>query len=373
MADAVHGAPFGSDQDRPFDKDRANGIDLFSKQGQMKALFYILYGADDFSLKEELEKIKAGLDDGDSLASNATVFEGNQVRLNQLMDACMAMPFLGSHRLVIVEGLLGRFGKRETKRDKGGKEERLALKKSAAFKEWAALKERVAEMPPTTVLILIDGDIKRDNALLKQISSVASVKEFAHIKWTALQNWIQRRVKEQGGKVSPQAVKMLASLVGENLWVMASEIEKLLIYTSGRSIEEKDVNAVVSHARETSVFTMVDALIEGRAPTAALLLHQLLQQGATAPYLIVMITRQLRILVQAKELSQNAASMAEIKGMLGLTSDYVLTKALEQSNRYSMRRLEQVYHKLLDTDLSIKKGISTGEVALDFLVAELCA
>jgi len=86
-----------------------------------------------------------------------------------------------------------------------------------------------------------------------------------------------------------------------------------------------------------------------------------------------MITRQLRILVQAKELSQNAASMAEIKGMLGLTSDYVLTKALEQSNRYSMRRLEQVYHKLLDTDLSIKKGISTGEVALDFLVAELCA
>ena len=294
----------------------------------MKALFYILYGADDFSLKEEVDRVKAGLDDGDSLASNTTIFEGNQVRLNQLMDACMAMPFFGSHRLVIVEGLLGRFGKRETRRDKGGKEERLALKKSAAFKEWVALKERVAEMPPTTVLILIDGDIKKDNALLKQISSVASVKEFAHIKWAALQNWIQRRVKEQGGKVSPQAVKMLASLVGKNLWVLSSEIEKLIIYTSGRSIEEKDVREVVSHARETSVFAMVDALIEGRAPTAASLLHQLLQQGATAPYLIVMITRQLRILVQAKDLSQSAASMAEIKGRLGLTSDYVLTLSL---------------------------------------------
>ena len=319
----------------------------------MKALFYILYGADDFSLKEELERVKAGLGDRDSLASNTTVFEGQRLGLNQLMDACMAMPFLGSHRLIIVEGLLGRF--------KGGNG------------EWAALKERVADMPPTTVLILIDGDIKRENALLKQISSVASVKEFANIKGAALQNWIQRRVKEQGGDMSPQAVRLIASLVGENLWVLASEIEKLLIYTSGRSIEEKDVKAVVSHAREANVFAMVDALIEGRAPTAASLLHQLLQEGETAPGLLWMITRQLRMLVQAKELSRRGASMAEIKGRLGSTSDYVLTKALKQSDRYSMQRLEQVYHKLLDTDLSIKKGVWKGDLALDFLVAELCA
>ncbi|MCK4723113.1 MAG: DNA polymerase III subunit delta, partial [Dehalococcoidia bacterium] len=144
-------------------------------------------------------------------------------------------------------------------------------------------------------------------------------------------------------------------------------------YTSGRRIDVGDVREVVSYARETSVFAMVDALIEGRAPTAASLLHQLLQQGAPAPYLVVMITRQLRMLVQAKELSRRGASMAEIKGRLGLTSDYVLTKALEQSNRYSMKRLEQVYHKLLDTDLSIKKGVWKGDLALDLLVAELCA
>ncbi len=314
---------------------------------------YILFGADDFSIKEEVEKIKAGLGDRDSLAYNTTVFEGQRLGLNQLMDACMAMPFLGSHRLVIAEGLLGRF--------KGGNT------------EWVALKERVVDMPPTTVLILIDGSIKRDNALLRKLEAVASVKEFPLLKGTALQEWIQRRAKEKGGNMSPQAVRLIASLVGENLWVLASEIEKLLLYTLGRRIDVGDVREVVSYAREASVFAMVDALIEGRSPTAASLLHQLLQQGASAPYLIVMITRQLRMLVQAKELSRRGASMAEIKGRLGLTSDYVLTKAIEQSNRYSMKRLEQVYHKLLETDLSIKKGVWKGDLALDLLVAELCA
>jgi DNA polymerase-3 subunit delta len=269
------------------------------------------------------------------------------------MDACLAMPFLGSHRLIIVEGLLGRF-------EEGGE-------------EWLALKEQVATMPQTTVLVLVDGQIKRGNALLRGLAPLASVKEFPLLKGAALEGWIRKRVARGGGTISPQAVRLLATQVGENLWVLASEIEKLLLYTLGRRIEEGDVRGVVSYAREASVFSMVDALVEGRASRAATLIHQLLQEGVTAPYLLVMITRQLRLLLQAKELSLKGMAVSEIKKRLGLASDYTLTKALEQSKRYSMRRLEQVYRKLLETDLSIKRGIWKGELALDLLVAELCA
>lgn len=323
-------------------------------------MFYILFGPDEFSLREELERIKDGLGDRESLASNTTTFEGKQVSLNQLMDACIALPFLGSHRLIIVEGLLARFdGDRlELKKGKGG--------------EWGEFEKKVGGMPPSTVLILIDGQIKKGNALLKRLAPLASVKEFPLLKGAALGEWILGRVKEGQGTISPEAVRMLASLVGENLWVLASEIEKLLLYTAGRRIDEGDVKTVVSYAREANVFTMVDALIEGRAARAAPLLHQLLQEGDTAPYLLVMITRQLRLLVQSKELSLQGFAPAEVKARLALTSDYVLNKALEQGRRYSMERLEQVYRKLLETDLSIKRGLWRGELALDLLIADLC-
>lgn len=314
-------------------------------------MLYILFGADDFSLREELEKIKEGLGDKELLASNTTVFEGHQLKLGQLVDVCSAMPFFGSHRLVIVEGLLGRFGEGEGR----------------------SLKDVVGGMPETTVLVFIDGQIKRDNPLLKELAPQAKVKEFPLLRGAALSGWIQRRVAKGSGTISPQAVRLLAALVGENLWVLASEIEKLLLYTYGRRIEEGDVKEVVSYAREASVFAMVDALIEGRASTAARLLHQLLQEGATAPYLLFMITRQLRLLVQAKELTLKGVPASLIKDRLGLASDYTLTKALEQSKRYSMGRLEQVYRKLLETDLAIKRGKWKGELALDLLVAELCA
>jgi DNA polymerase-3 subunit delta len=324
-------------------------------------MFYILFGPDEFSLREELERIKDGLGDRESLASNTTIFEGKQVGLNQLMDACIALPFLGSHRLIIVEGLLARFEGDRGELKKGDKG------------EWGELQKRVDGMPPSTVLILVDGQIKKGNALLKGLAPLASVKEFPLLKGAALGGWIRERVKEGKGTISPEAVRMLASLVGENLWVLASEIEKLLLYTMGRRIDEGDVKQVVSYAREANVFTMVDALIEGRAARAAPLLHQLLQEGDTAPYLLVMITRQLRLLVQSKELSLQGFSAAEVKARLALTSDYVLNKALEQGRSYSMGRLEQVYRKLLETDLSIKRGLWKSELALDLLVAELCA
>ncbi len=314
-------------------------------------MVYILFGADDFSLREELEKIKEGLGDKELLAYNTTIFEGHQLKLSQLVDVCSAMPFFGSHRLVIVEGLLGRFEEGDGR----------------------SLKDVVGGMPETTVLVLIDGQVKRDNPLLKELAPQAKVKEFPLLRGAALREWIQRRVAKGSGTISTQAVRLLAALVGENLWVLASEIEKLLLYTYGRRIEEGDVREVVSYAREASVFTMVDALIEGRASTAARLLHQLLQEGATAPYLLVMITRQLRLLVQAKELSLKGVPASLIKDRLGLASDYTLTKALQQSRRYSMGRLEQVYRKLLETDLAIKRGIWKGELALDLLIAELCA
>ena len=336
-------------------------------------MLYVLHGNDDFSLREEMQRIKAGLGESDSLASNTTVFDGQRVGVNQLTDACVAMPFLGEHRLVVVEGLLSRFEKRDRNRGRSGEGAEPASKKKAGLGEWSALAERVRGMPPTTVLILVDGEIRKDNILLKELAPLAEVKAFAGPRGDTLQRWIQHRVAEKGSTISPQASRLLASFVGENLWVLFSEIEKLALFTAGRGIDVEDVETLVSHAREASVFAMVDALIERRAGAAATLLHQLLDDGAAPPFLLSMVTRQLRMLVQVRELKRDGASTAQIKATLGVRSDYALTKAVEQAGHYSTARLEEVYGRLLETDLSIKRGMWKGDVALDLLIAGLCA
>lgn len=334
-------------------------------------MFYILHGPDDFSLREELERIKGGLGDREALASNTTYFEGKQVGLNQLMDACMALPFLGTHRLIIVEGLLSRSSNYSKGNDADESEESQGRKKGKG--EWKGLKDCIPGMPPSTVLVLVDGEVNKTSALFRGLTPLAEVREFPLRRGRALADWIRERVRQGGGTISSDAVSMLATMVGENLWVLASEIEKLLIYTAGRGIDREDVEEVVSYARESNVFAMVDAIIEGRSAKAASLLHLSIEEGAAAPYLLFMITRQLRMLVQAKELSLQRCRRAEIKSQLGITQDWVLDKVLEQGHHYSMERLEHVYRQLLETDRCIKRGVMRGEMALDLLIADLCA
>ena len=78
------------------------------------------------------------------------------------------------------------------------------------------------------------------------------------------------------------------------------------------------------------------------------------------------------MIVRARELRSQRKTKIEIQNRLGLTSEFALRKTLEQAGRYSLPRLKEVYHHLLETDLSIKTGKYDAELALNILVAELC-
>ena len=110
-------------------------------------MLYVLYGEDDFSLREALAEIKQGLGDKELLATNTTVLQGQNLTLQQLIITCDTLPFLAPRRLVIVEGLLSRFETQD-------KEKRAAKPKDS---EWQSFKEYLNRMPGSTVLILADG------------------------------------------------------------------------------------------------------------------------------------------------------------------------------------------------------------------------
>ena len=326
-------------------------------------MLYMLVGNDDFSLRQSLEEIKAGIGDPALLAANTTMLDGQKLTIDQLSAACEAMPFLAEKRLIIVSGLLERF---ELKRKPGSQK-----KITRVTDEYKLLAARICEAPSSTVLVLIDGSIKSSNPLFRELSTKAVVKSFPFLRDTKLRQWIQERVKDGGGSISPQAVDLMATLVGSDLWIMANEINKLILFTSGRRIEEEDVREVVSYAQQTSVFAMIDAIFDFKAGIAEQLLHQLLQRGAAPAYILSMLSRQAQLLVRAKELQNQGKQRVEIQNRLGLSAEFALRKTLEQAGRFSSARIMDMYRKLLEADLAIKTGKYDGELALNILIAEL--
>jgi DNA polymerase-3 subunit delta len=308
-------------------------------------MLYILYGQDDFSLHQAVEKIKADLGDRETVAANTISLEGRHLTLDELRNKCDTAPFLCSHRLVIVEGLLGRFDVKQSKtRSRKGKS--------------------------GTVLVLVDKEVYDNNPLLKKLSSVAEVRTFPLLRGKDLKTWIRQRVKEEGGDITPQAVNLLAELIGGDLWAMDGEIQKLLLYSRERPVSEDDVRQLVSSIQEANIFALVDAVAEDRAELAQRILHRLYDDGVAPTYILTMITRQFRLIAQARDLGKGLSRL-QIQDRLGLKSSYSLDKTLSQAKLYDFERVKRAYDKLLETDLAIKTGQYSDRLALELLVTEL--
>jgi len=199
-------------------------------------MLYILHGEDDYSLQQWLKQIKQGAATPDLLSANTTVLDGEQVSSAQLNTVCETVPFLSEKRLVIVNGLLERF---EAKgKSRGNKKKKPAVERE---NELDTLAKNLANLPDSTEVVLVDEKITTNNPLLKELSAAAQIKHFPLLKGRELRPWIQQRVSAEGGTISPQAVDLLAALIGNNLWIMSSEINKLVLLNGSRRIEETGV------------------------------------------------------------------------------------------------------------------------------------
>ena len=337
-------------------------------------MLYILTGEDDFSLTRALDEIKQETGDPAALAMGTTTLDGKEVSPEHLKNVCETVPFMFGKRLVIVVGLLARFdpGNRP-RRQRGSKQtndqaDKLLQQALEKRKLFVACFEK---LPESTIAVLIEDKISGANPLFKELTSKATIKTFPPLKGATLSKWAQSRITAEGSSIAPKALTLLTRLVGSDLWAMTGEIDKLILFAKDRRIEEEDIKTMVGYAQQTTVFVMIDAILDFKAELAEQLLQKLLQSGSAPPQLLTMLARQVQLIVRAKDLKARRTPSTEIQSKLGISQEFILTKTLEQAGRFSLPRLKEVYHRILETDLSIKTGQYDPELALTILVAEV--
>jgi DNA polymerase-3 subunit delta len=324
-------------------------------------MFYIFHGRDELSRTETLAKLRDQMGDPSLADLNTTVLDGDSLTLGELQQVCDSLPFMSDRRLVIVHNYLSRLGG--------------VGKRSGKGTPLGALAEYLPTMPDSARLFFVENEtLSKDHPILKlaEKDEAGRVYAFDGPGRGELAGWVSKRVESKGATVERPAADALAIAVGDDLRLLDSEIEKLVTYVGDeRSITTHDVELLVPYAGTANVFAMVDAIGRRDGRTALRLLHKLLDENAAPLYLLSMIVRQFRILIQVKELSAQGLAASTIAKRAGL-HPFVAEKAQRQAMNFSMGQLEAIYARLLETDLSIKTGQMADVLALDTLVAALC-
>lgn len=322
----------------------------------------ILHGDNEFDKSERLRALKATLGEYDSL--NYVELDGRTLTSPILQHHADVPPFLGERRMVVIRDLL-------TNRTsaKGGKK-----KAKQSFVQW--LSEYVSSVPETTDLIFVESKtIPARNPVIRAVSQLddrGAVLIFRRpgTRGGEIEKWISQHARKLGANLERGVASDLARFIGADLRLIHSELLKLMTYAGERPITREDVRLLTPYAQNANIFAMVDALGNRQTAQAFRLLSQLRNEGAHPLYLLTMIVRQFRILLQVKELAAEGQRQDAIAGQLRL-NPFVVKKALTQARRYSLMQLLSIYDRLLAVDVAIKTGQMEANLALDILVVEL--
>jgi DNA polymerase-3 subunit delta len=325
------------------------------------ASLVILHGEDELAISQQLSAILVGMVDSAMAEVNTSRLDGRTVSMSDLETAVSTLPFLSPRRLVILFHPLARLA------NASNKDKFLAL---------------LGRIPASVTLVLVEyksltEERARKKRQLHWLESWAvQAGEGVEMHFCSLPRAaemparIQVMAKANQGQITPEAARQLAILVGENPRLADQELQKLLAYVNySRSIQLDDVQHLIEDQALGDIFSMVDAMGHRSAKQAVTMFHRLLEEQDAAS-IFGMVVRQFRLLLLTREIIDGRGQIKDVAGTLRL-HPFVAEKISAQAHRFSLERLEVIYHRLLEMDTAIKMGEIDADLALDTLIASL--
>ena len=326
---------------------------------------YVLQGDDDLAVHDDLKTLYARLRADGSGELDIAVLDGRACDQSALTQALTSLSLFSSQRVVVLPEALETLKKKEDG-------------------EW--LGALLKNLPQNTHLVLLLPDSQRYfkgemvwqkvksnhwiHKCLKDSERTQVWREHPLPSQREMPAWIMNEVQSQGGNFEGQAAAELANLVGNNLFQARQEITKAISYVGvDGTVTRDDVRLLCSQSREEDIFEMVDA-VGGRNAKHALSLLQRLQEDLPAQYIYTMLARQVRLLIMAREVLEAGGGQNEMVAQTGLNT-FVVKKALAQCRHFNMEELENIYRQLDRMDEEAKTGVSSLDVAMESLVADI--
>jgi DNA polymerase-3 subunit delta len=293
---------------------------------------YLIGGGDRPKVDRAVQRLRARFEPDAVETHDAAVTPGDAA-----VAACNAMGlFGGGLRLVIVENA--------------------EAWKAADAKAIAGYLKSPA---PGTTLALIADEIKKDAPLAKAVAGVGDVLIW-DVAARAVPRWIADQFKLHGATADPEACRLLAELVGDDLYELAGEVEKLATWADGERITDTQVATLVAPRAESPPWDLTDAW--GARDVAGVLraAERMLDRtgdpvSRTIPRLVGSLTNHVRRARAAHRLEADGLSAQDAATRLGM-KPYPAQKLYGQIRNFSARELDEAVVRLAELDHALKGG-----------------
>lgn len=193
----------------------------------------------------------------------------------------------------------------------------------------------------------------------KEISALVKKVDFQKLGDQKLISWTARRLAAVGKKMTREAAERFVMMTGGLMTNMVTELEKLIAYSAGDTIDTRDVEMLVTPVADVKTWRFTDAVMKRQADLAFEMMGELLRMpdmdGYTVIYALAGTVRQLMI---ARVCAQKRVSVKEFMALAGVRSEYPAKNLMSAAGGVTLSQCVQACRAANETLLRLN---STGE------------
>jgi len=223
-------------------------------------------------------------------------------------------------------------------------------------------------------------DKNRFERLTETLGEHCGMVELVRVTEEDAMRWAAATAQEAGTRLDPDAARELADALGSDMMLIASELEKLLLYTLGKGrITLGDVETMVLAAKQRSLYELTDAISARDRVRALALLHGLLnssdagEDGAIGHlYMLARTFRQMLVILEKNVRDSRAIWQALWQGFR--MPPFAADDLIRQARRYKSRReLARALRLVARADAELRSSPPDKRLVLERLVYELAS
>jgi len=213
--------------------------------------------------------------------------------------------------------------------------------------------------------LIVFYEKEENGSLSKAIEKKAKKEYYDFLTKKETEKWLSRIEKEKNFVFEKGAKEKLIELLGNNLWLIEKEIEKLLTLEEKR-ISLLSIKKLISPQLTINIFNTLEMLAQKKKKEALLMIKKHLEKDSPQ-YLLSMFVYQLREMLILKNLLEKTRNFSFLQKKLKKPY-FLIQKTLNCLRFFKKEELENLYQKLYLLDFKIRKGEIPPELALFFFL-----